>query len=113
MNSTDNWLKIGRLVSDKSVRRARVVLGKTVVRELQNEGKDLFGDIRRHTLRGGATEEGIFALNQEILLLLADGPAQDIRLAQSEARDRRGYLQDLLLVDEDSVCVLQYWLQRG
>ena len=95
-------LEPGGLIGDDRI-GGGVALVKAILRKLLHEVKELGGQGRAVALLLRALQENTALLGHFLGLLLAHGPAQQVRTTQGVARHDLGNLHDLLLVDDDAV----------
>ena len=105
-------LQVGRVVGHDGIGRA-VGFVEAVTGELLDVVEDLPGLLVVDLVLCRARQELGPLLLHDLDLLLAHGAAQQVRLPQRIARQDRGALHDLLLIQNDAVCLLQHPLQHG
>ena len=80
---------------------------EAVARKLLHEAEDTIRLLVRYAARLGPVDELLALVRHQFGVLLSHGPAQDIRLAQAEAREVRGNPHDLFLIHHDPVRFLE------
>ena len=89
-----------------------VALVEAVARELHDQVEELARAPRIHAARSGARHELLARGVDELLVLLADGLDDRVRLAERDAAEEVQDLHDLLLIDHDSVGLGQERIHR-
>ncbi len=90
-----------------------MALVEAVAGELGHQVEDAAGLLGRHAPLQRPGDEPRPLQVHLLLLFLAHRPAQQVRLAQAEARQDLGDLHHLFLVDDDPVGLLQHGFERG
>ena len=88
-------------------------LVEAVAREGNQDLEDSVGVGRLEAVLDRPRDELLLLLEHDVVLLLAHGAPQEVGLAEAVAADALGHLHDLLLVDDDSVGLLEDRLEAG
>ena len=100
------------MIRNHGVGRA-VRLVEAVARKLLDEVEYPLGRPRLDPVPGGPLQELGPLLLHDLHLLLAHGAAKEVRLPQRVARQDRGALHHLFLIQDDPVGLLEHPLQKG
>ena len=104
--------EVGLLVGEDGV-GGRVGAVEPVRRELRDLVEDLVREPLVDAVRGLAALDELDPLRHHLLLLLlAHGAAEEVRLAEGEPGEDLGHLHHLLLVDGDAVGLRQHGLEE-